>query len=437
MDAFTFRRGRLFCEDVNLENLAERYDTPVYVYSRATALGHLEGIQAAFAELDPSLHFAVKSCSNIHLLRELAAAGAGADVVSGGELHRSRLAGIPAELTSFAGVGKSDAELEQAVKSGIGYINVESEDELGALATAASRIGRSVRAAIRVNPDVASYRTHRKTTTGLRGNKFGVDIDHVEDLFGQAHALSNVVLDGLHVHLGSPIHTAEPYRLALTRLAELADKLEAGGHPVRTINMGGGFAAAYETGGAPGWNHYADTIVPILRPFVQRGGRVIMEPGRSVMANAGVLLTRIRRIKDAGDRRVAVVDAGMNDLLRVALYDASHFIWPVHPAEGHLPPRWSSSNGATHLTRYDVAGPLCESSDYFVQDRLLPPLDAGQLLCVYTAGAYGMAMANQYNTIPRCPEVLVDGTDAVLIRRRETYADLMAPELDARALPEA
>jgi diaminopimelate decarboxylase len=257
-----------------------------------------------------------------------------------------------------------------------------------------------------------------------------VDLERVADVFTRAAQLPQLRLTGLHVHLGSPIYSPEPYVRALTRVLELEAQLRAAGHHIELINMGGGFAADYETGLAPGWKDYAAAIVPVLRPFVAAGGRVIMEPGRSIAANAGVLLTRVRYLKSAGPRTVAIVDAGMNNLIRAALYDAFHFMWPVRPAGGLVPPNRTEDLRLEHSQEYDVAGPICESSDYLARARSLPPLGEGDLLAVFGAGAYGMAMASQYNSSLRPAEVLVEGDGSRLIRRRDTYHDLVAAELD-------
>ncbi|MGW4894392.1 diaminopimelate decarboxylase [Kitasatospora sp. NPDC004240] len=429
MDRFGYRDGELHCEEVGLAQIAAEYGTPTYVYSRDTLRTHLADLTEAFAELDPMVCYAVKTCSNLRLLAELGAGGAGADVVSGGELFRALTAGIPAERIVFAGVGKSEQELREAVEAGIGCVNIESDSELELLARVADDLGREVRAAIRVNPDVAGHGTPAKTTTGTKGGKFGVDIERVPGLFARAASLRHVRLVGLHVHLGSPIYSPDPYVQALTRIVELAEKLRADGHEVELINMGGGFAADYETGHAPTWPAYAEAIVPVLRPFVADGGRVVMEPGRSIAANAGVLVTRVRYLKDAGEHRLAIVDAGMNNLIRAALYDSFHFMWPVRPDGGLVPARREGQVTMDGLTRYDVAGPICESTDYLARGRDLPSLGEGDLLCIFGAGAYGMAMASQYNSSLRPAEVLVDGGEARLIRRRDTYADLVEAEL--------
>ncbi len=429
MDDFQYRGGELFCEEVPLQGLADEYGTPVYVYSRNTFRRHLSTVFDVFGELNPQVCYAIKSCGNIHLLREVADLGGGADVVSGGELYRAQLAGIPAEQVVFAGVGKSEQEIQDAIEMRIGCVNVESEAELQTLSAMSTRLGQTMRVAIRVNPDVEGYNTPQKTTTGVRGSKFGIDIERVPELFDRSKDLQGVQLVGVHIHLGSPIYSPEPYRRALLKIVDLVRDLERRGHEIETINMGGGFAAHYQTDEGPTWSDYAAAVVPILKPFVEAGGRVLIEPGRSISANSGVLLTRVRYVKEAGNRRVAVVDAGMGSLIRFVLYDSFHFIWPVQPAGGLVPPRRTEKPELSGLAPFDIAGPICESSDYLARGRDLPALAEGDLLCVFTAGAYGMVMSSQYNAVPRPAEVLVDAGQARLIRRRETYADLVEAEL--------
>jgi diaminopimelate decarboxylase len=434
VDHFTYRDGTLHGEDVELETLAATVGTPAYLYSRRTLEGHLQSVRQAFAELEPLVCFAVKALSNVHTLRLLADGGAGADVVSGGELHRALLAGVPAGRIVFAGVGKSAEELRTAVEVGIRCVNVESEGEIEVISQVAHELDRTVRVALRVNPDVPGYRTPQNTTTGTRGGKFGIDLERVATAYARAAQLPGISLEGLHFHLGSPIYDPRPYDEALEKILRLVRDLRLAGLQVGTINVGGGFAADYESDTAPGWDRFAEMIVPRLRTFAAEGGQVILEPGRSIAANAGVLLTRVRYLKTAGDRVVAIVDAGMSHLIRAALYDTFHFIWPVTPRGGLVPPLRTRRPDLPNLAPYDLAGPICESSDYLAKSRELPPLQVGDLLCVFTTGAYGMTMASHYNSAPRPPEVLLDGSTARLIRRRETYADLVEPELTTQTL---
>jgi diaminopimelate decarboxylase len=419
MDHFTYRHGRLFCEDVGVDALAARAGTPVYVYSRRTLLDHLRTFRAAFAALDPLVCFSIKSAANVHLIRALVEAGAGIDVVSGGELYRALLGGCPPEKIVAAGVAKTADELRYALASRVGCINVESEEEFELLSGLAQEAG--------------TRRTHAKTTTGRRGSKFGVDLARAEAFFEAYGRDERVVLDGLHVHLGSPIYGPEPYVEAARRLLDLTARLEARGFPIRSLDLGGGFAADYDVE-APRWTAYAGPLEAVLRPFVARGGRIVLEPGRSISANTGILVTTVQYTKRAGDREVVLVDAGMNALIRAPMYDAYHFIWPTRTRPDQHPHGRGPEQTAPGLSRCDVAGPICESGDYFARDRLLPRVGRGDRLAVFGAGAYGMVMASQYNAQPRPAEVLVDGASATLIRRRETYEDLVAPEREAMRL---
>ncbi|WP_322779683.1 diaminopimelate decarboxylase [Frankia sp. Cas4] len=434
MDRFTYRDGVLYVEDVAVEDVAARFGTPVYVYSHGTLVTHLRQVADAFAELAPLICFSVKALSNVHLLRDLAQAGAGVDVVSGGELYRALLAQVPADRIVFAGVGKSDDELRYAVRSGIRCVNVESDGEMRALGRAAAECQIQAGAAVRVNPDVAvGSRTPAKTTTGRRGGKFGIDLEQVRDVYLLAVAHEWLRPEGLHFHLGSPIFHPEAYGEAVDKVLAVAEKLMADGAPVPAINIGGGFPADYDGSGVPDWSDFAAVITPKLRSFVAAGGRVVLEPGRSIAANAGVLLTRVRYLKTSGVQNVAIADAGMSHLIRTAFYDTFHFMWPVRPRDGLCPVSRTTYHDQPGLRRYDVAGPLCESSDYLAKDRLLPPLAAGDVLAVFTAGAYGMTMASHYNSLPRPAEVLVDGGGVRLIRRRETYEDLVCAEVETES----
>lgn len=436
MDHFSYRGGELWCEDVALSRLAERVGTPAYVYSRKTFEDHYRSLVTSFTELHPEVRFSVKSCSNLHLLRLLAGLGAGMDVVSGGELFRSLEAGVSPDKICFAGVGKTDRELREALAVKVGWINAESEQELEAIERIARELNHRASVAVRVNPDVADSKTPTKTSTGGRGTKFGIDIDRIVDVFERFGRSDALDLSGLHFHIGSPIYGPEPYVAVIQRALALMDQLKTRGFHVTTLNLGGGYMAHYGHSDVParGFRDYGAPLAEALRPFLAAGGRIVIEPGRSISANAGVLLTRVLYLKRSGDRRVAVVDTGMTHLARPALYDAEHFIWPVAPGESHTPPSRDPRTQLETLERYDVVGPICESTDRLAVDRALPPFARGDLLAIFSAGAYGMVMASQYNAVPRPPEVLVEGSRCTLIRRRETYQDLIAPELDAVAL---
>ena len=431
MDDFCYRDGKLWCDDVGLEELAARVGTPVYVYSRRTLIAHYDRITEAFAELEPVICFSIKSCGNIHICRLLAERGAGMDVVSGGELHRARLAGAAMDKVVYAGVGKTDQEIRDALEARIAYFNIESEAEFENIATIAKHLGVTASATLRVNPDVADARTHAKTSTGKKGDKFGVDIDRAHRFFEKYGADPHLKLNAVHVHIGSPIYSAEPYEKAITKVLELIGRISDKGVQITAINIGGGYAADYETGMSPLATDYASRIVPLLKPFHDGGGTVFLEPGRTITANAGVLLTRVQYVKMGGRQKFVIVDAGFNHLLRVAMYGAFHFIWPVSVAPQHEPTHRSSEMQMPGLESCDVVGPICESGDVLARSRMLPPVTRGDLLCVFSTGAYGMVMASNYNAMPRPPEVLVDGDRATIIRKRETYEDLVALERES------
>jgi diaminopimelate decarboxylase len=429
MDDFEFRDGALWCERTSLTSIAERFGTPTYVYSAATLSSHYRRFAKVFEPLRPLVCFSAKALSNVHLLALLGREGAGIDTVSGGEMHRAMVAGIDPERIVLAGVGKSEEELRVAVQRDLRCINVESEAEVELLSRIAVAEGRRPRLAIRVNPDVApDRRTPARTTTGTRGGKFGVDLDRAAMLFDRAARDPALRAEGFHIHLGSPIFDPEVYATALDRILGLVTRVRAADTPVRTINVGGGFPAEYAEGTAPSWDDFAKVIISRLESFVRDGGQVIFEPGRTIAANAGVLLTTVRYLKQAGDRRIAVVDAGMTHLVRTAMYDSYHFMWPVVPSDGMVP-RSRAAGKEKGLVEYDVAGPICESTDYLAKGRCLPQLSSGDRVAIFTVGAYGMTMTSNYNSQLRPAEVLVDGDQAKLIRRRESYADLLAPEL--------
>jgi len=424
MDRFDYRNGHLFCEDVAVSDIAEAVGTPVYIYSAATLLGHYRNIAEAFAELDATICFSIKSLQNLHVLKLLADAGSGFDVVSGGELARAQAVGADCSRIVYAGVGKTDREINEAIAAGIGLFNVESEAEFENLSRLAAAAGRPVRAALRVNPDV-DPKTHRYTTTGKKETKFGVDIERAERFFECYGADANVRLDAIHLHIGSPVYSAGPYVDAITKTLDLIDRLKAAGMAVRTLDIGGGFAADYEPGAAPSAAEYAEQIVPLLRGT---GLEIILEPGRSIACNAGLLLSRVLYVKQGGERNFVIADAAMTDLIRPALYEADHFVWPVQLAEGADAPSRTIDSAAEGGVKVDVVGGVCESSDFLATDRVLPPMQRGDLLAVFSAGAYGFVMSSQYNSRPRAAEVLVEGDTWRLIRRRENYDDLFAAE---------
>lgn len=425
MDDFAYRNGELYCESAAVQPLADRFGTPLYLYSAATMLGHYDRLAAAFGPLDPLICYSIKSCPNVHLCRLLAQRGAGFDVVSGGELQRAMTAGGDAKKVVFAGVGKTDGEILAGIDAGIGWFNVESEAELSRLGELAASQGTSIRAALRINPDVDPH-THAYTTTGTKETKFGVDLERARLIFRNVPPA--IALSGLHLHLGSPINTVQPYVEAIRKALAFIDELGAAGRRIEMLDIGGGFGANYRGEESPFAADYAEAIVPLLRG---RGLKVVIEPGRSIAANAGILLTRVLYVKPSGDKRFVICDAGMNDLVRPALYQAYHFIWPVRPPEGMVPATRGEAVSFPGMSEADVVGPVCETGDFLARGRRLPRVERGDVLAVFTAGAYGMAMASNYNSRPRAAEVLVEGAVARVIRRRETLNDLMAAEMEA------
>jgi diaminopimelate decarboxylase len=439
MDHFNYRDGELYCEDTPIAEIVESVGTPAYIYSKQTLLDHYRAISAAFAELDPIVCYSIKSCGNVHIVKLLAEQGSGMDVVSGGEIFRAQQAGVDPHKVVYAGVGKTDAEIEQAIRffhskggnksgGGGGWFNIESEAEFENIASIAQRLGKPAHGALRINPDVADARTHAKTTTGSKETKFGVDIERAKRFFHTYGKNEHCRLDAIHLHIGSPIYSPEPYVKAITKTLEIIEALRADGFEINTIDIGGGYAADYETGASPSYKEYADAIVPLLKPFKDAGGKVILEPGRTIAANAGVLVTEVQYIKKGGAKKFVICDTGMHHLIRPTLYEAWQFIWPTKVDAAHVPNQRAKDMPMDGLEVSEVVGPICETGDYLAKDRPLPPVERGDLLAVFSAGAYGMVMASHYNAMPYPPEVLVGGDAFITIRRRETYEDLLAAE---------
>ena len=424
MDYFNYKSGKLFAENVDVEEIVAEVGMPVYIYSKATFEDHLQKIQKAYDELDTMICYSVKACGNVNILQFMAQAGSGFDIVSGGELHRVLQArGNPSKIV-YAGVGKTDTEIIEALNAGIASFNIESEAELENLVHLAEQQGKQTKAALRVNPDV-DPKTHTYTTTGKRETKFGVDIERAQKVFAEYAGNSSVSLCAVHVHLGSGGKTIEPYCEALEKTLSLIDKLRSQGHKIEAIDLGGGYGADYESDTVPSAADYAGGIVPLLK---DKGLKLILEPGKSIAANAGILLTKVLYLKTGGGKKFVLVDAGMNDLIRPPLYDAFHFIWPVKAGEKFVPQRRDRDLQLDGTEVVDVVGPVCEPTDFFAKDRALPPVERGDLLSIFTAGAYGFSMSSNYNARGRAAEVLVDGKKFSVIRKRETYEDLIALE---------
>ncbi|HEV7298585.1 MAG TPA: diaminopimelate decarboxylase [Tepidisphaeraceae bacterium] len=427
MDYFNYKNGELYCEDVPVARIAAEVGTAVYIYSKATLVHHYRQIADAFKALNPTICYSIKSNGNINLCKVLAAEGCGFDVTSGGELFRALQAGGDPKKMIYAGVGKTDQEIIDAINAGIAAFNLESEAEIENIDRVAASIGKQAVGAIRINPDVdPGAKTHAKTTTGKKETKFGVDIERAERVFEQYRNLKNLRIAGVHIHIGSPIYDVQPYVDAVTKIIALIDRLTAKGHKIEWFDVGGGFGVNYEhpEQALPVTEH-AKALVPLLqgKPY-----RIAFEPGRYIAGNSGILVTKVLYRKTGGEKKFVIVDAGMNDLIRPTLYESYHHIWPVHPDAANQPKSRSKSTEPVNGEVVDVVGPICESGDYLAKARPLPTTQRGDLLAVFTAGAYGFAMSSNYNNRPRLPEVLVDGDSYKVIRRRETFEDLVAAE---------
>jgi diaminopimelate decarboxylase len=424
MDYFNYSSGKLAVESVSIERIAAQVGTPVYIYSKATFTDHLRKIQEAYSELDTTICYSVKACGNINILKFLAEDGSGFDIVSGGELYRALEAGGDPSRIVYAGVGKTDSEIIEALNAEIGYFNIESEAEFENLVRLAKQKSRRSKAALRVNPDV-DPKTHTYTTTGKRETKFGVDIERAQKFFADYGKKNFVNLCAIHIHLGSAGHTVEPYVEAIKKILALIEQLRRDGFVIEAVDIGGGYGADYITGTAPTAADYAAAIVPLIKG---KNLKLILEPGASIAANAAILVTKVLYLKKGGEKKFVIVDAGMNDLIRPPLYDAFHFIWPVKVGREFVPVQRDKDLQLRGTQVVDVVGPICESADFFAKDRALPPVERGDLLSIFTAGAYGFSMSSNYNARGRAAEVLVDGNEFSVIRKRETYEDLIALE---------
>lgn len=413
MDHFTYRDGVLHAEQVALSVIAQQVGTPFYCYSHATLMRHAQVFQEALASLRPLVCFAVKANSNLAVLKTLGTAGLGADVVSQGEMMRALAAGISAEKIVFSGVGKTRAEMLFALQAGIRQFNVESDCELLLLNDVAAELRVRAPIALRVNPDVDAQ-THAKISTGKAENKFGIAIDTAPAMYALAQSLPHIDVRGVSVHIGSQLTSLEPFRAAYLRVRTLVAQLRAAGIPIRSIDLGGGLGVPYASDSAqpPLPAAYGAMVCELFADF---DGELIFEPGRLIAANAGVLVTRVLYVKRAAQTYV-IVDAGMNDLMRPALYDAVHEIVPVVPRD-------------TARETVSIVGPVCESSDVFVRDLAIPLPAEGDLLAMRSAGAYGASMSNSYNSRLLVPEVMVRGNQFAVIRARPSYAEMLAGEV--------
>ncbi len=410
MSPFAYRNGILCAEEVPLPRIAAEHGTPCYVYSRAALLSRFDAFRQALAGRDALICYAVKANSNLAILNQFARAGAGFDIVSGGELARVLAAGGDPAKVVFSGVGKTIEEMRQALATGIFCFNVESAEELGRLNELAGQSGKKAPIAIRVNPDV-DPKTHPYISTGLRSNKFGVAYGEAFALYLRARALPHVDIAGIACHIGSQLLDPAPAAEAAGKILVLADRLADAGIPLRHLDLGGGIGIRYRDETPPA---IADYLAPILAQLAGRKEKILFEPGRALVGNAGILLTRIEYLKHGEEKNFAIVDAAMNDLMRPALYDAWHDILPVRQNAGAE-------------AEYEVVGPVCESGDFLGHARRLA-VETGDLLAILSAGAYGMVMSSNYNTRPRAAEIIVDGAQAFLVRRRENTEQLFALE---------
>ena len=409
-NAVTSHDGNLFIEGVALETIATQYGTPSYVYSKAAISSNFLAYQTALAEKDHLICYAVKANSNIAVLQTLAELGAGFDIVSSGELERViRAGGDPAKVV-FSGVAKTAAEMRYALELGIHCFNVESEAELELLNSTAAAIDLPAAVSLRVNPDVDAQ-THPYISTGLKENKFGIDINLAPQVYQRAAEMSHINVVGVDCHIGSQLVDIDPFVAALERLLILVDQLAELGINLQHIDIGGGLGVRYKSEEIPSTDEYMSAILPLLEG---RTETLVLEPGRSITANAGVMLTQVQYLKSNGDKNFAIVDGAMNDMIRPALYQAWMDIQPV-----------SSGSAETHS--YDVVGPVCETGDFLAKDRALA-ISAGDYLCLFSAGAYGFVMSSNYNSRTRAPELMVDGDQVHIIRQRETIDDLLNGE---------
>ena len=425
MHDFHYVGNKLHCEGIALEALARKFGTPLYVYSQRTLSSHFQQLDRAMAGVDHLICFAVKSNSNRSVLRTLARLGSGFDIVSGGELQRVMEAGGDPRKCAFAGVGKSEGEIEFALKKGVYSFNAESEPELERINRVAARLKKIAPVAVRVNPDVEAH-THKKITTGTYENKFGIAFETVEGVYARAAKRKSLRLRGVQMHIGSQITEVAPFEQAVRKALPLVGRLKDK-HGLEFFSIGGGLGIVYKpalASGSPGWwrstearniltpQKYAERLVPWLKPL---GLRILMEPGRFISGNAGALLTRVEYVKRTGKKNFLIVDAAMNDLIRPAFYEAYHEIAPL-----------TRRNGS--LLKSDVVGPICESGDFFCQDRPLPKVESGGYLALLSAGAYGFVMASNYNTRSLAAEVLVNGKQAALVRARQPLSEIWTGE---------
>ncbi len=411
MHDFKFKSSELYCENVKVAAVAKKVGTPFYLYSYNTIADHFTKLQKAFAPVKPIVCFAMKANGNLAIIKSLINLGAGIDIVSVGELKKALIAGADPKKIVFASVGKTEEEIAFAIKTGILLFNVESEPELVEINRVAKKMKKTVQAALRINPDVPAP-THEYITTGSLKKKFGIDLRTTKAIFKSQKKYPNVKVNGVHIHIGSQITEGAPFVGALKKVVAFIDELRAEGVNIEYLDIGGGLGITYKDENPQTAADYAAKILPILQ---KTGLKIIMEPGRFIVGNAGIFVSKVLYIKDNGVKKFVIVDGGMNDLIRPMLYDAYHEIVPVKQRK------------AAKL-KVDVVGPICESGDFFAHDRMIPKVEKDELLAIMSAGAYGYVMASNYNVRGRVPEVMVKGNKFEVVRERETFKDLMRGE---------
>ena len=411
MHDFTYKNNNLFCENVKVRDLAARFGTPLHIYSHNTLTDHFLKLRNAFSAIAPLICYSVKANSNLALLKSLVDLGAGLDIVSGGELFRALKVGCHAKRIVYASVGKTEAEITTAITKGILFFNVESLPELRSIDRIAGRLGKITSLALRINPDVEA-KTHKFITTGKITNKFGIDLNNAYKILLLRNKFKNVRICGLHIHIGSQITESAPFVAAIKKVADFIKRLAAKGISLEYLNIGGGLGIIYADETPQTAQVYANEVVPLLKGT---GLKIIMEPGRFIVGNAGILITKVLYIKNTPKKKFIIVDGGMNDFVRPALYGAYHNILPLRKI--------------SKAEKADVVGPICESGDFLAKERLIPKVKEGEYLAVMSSGAYGFSMSSNYNSRLRVAEVMVAKERVYLIRKRETYADLIRNEL--------
>ncbi len=412
MHDFEYRGTELYCEDTAVSDIAKKVGTPFYLYSYKTITEHLIKIQRAFKSVNPLICFAMKANGNLAVLKALVDKGSGLDIVSGGELFKAKKVGCPSNRIVYAGVGKTDSEIAEAVQSNILLFNVESVPELDHIQQVAEKLKRKVNISLRVNPGIDPH-THHYIATGKSESKFGIDMDSARSIFKKAGHYPNLLLCGIHVHIGSQITEGEPFVKAFKKVLQFIENLEKDGAAIKYLNLGGGLGIIYSDEKPQTADEFAKAILPL---FKGRKFQLIFEPGRFIVGNGGIFVSKVLYIKKAGSKNYAIVDGGMNDLIRPALYGAYHEVMPLKKRKDKK------------RLKYDVVGPICESGDFLATNRELEELHSGDVIALLGAGAYGFTMSSQYNARPRVPEVMVKGKRFEIVRKRESYEDLIREE---------